>query len=125
MKESYIEDLANHGGPEPCVGVPRGRSEALDRGARRPAIEPRKCVDWGADALTIVGRQHCSQRYSQVASRPHGVREPVHVCDLSMLENRESPRSPRLVDDAPPYTGRGVADRLAAGRMGNTEVVIP
>ena len=27
--------------PEPCVGDPRGRSEALDRGARRLAIEPR------------------------------------------------------------------------------------
>ena len=27
--------------PRPCVGDPRGRSEALDRGARRPAIEPR------------------------------------------------------------------------------------
>jgi retron-type reverse transcriptase len=27
--------------PRPCVGDPRGRSEALDRGARRPAMEPR------------------------------------------------------------------------------------
>jgi RNA-directed DNA polymerase len=30
--------------PRPCVGDPRGRSEALDRGARRPAIEPRNKV---------------------------------------------------------------------------------
>ena len=35
MRELYIEDLAIHGGPESCVGVPQGRSEALDRGARR------------------------------------------------------------------------------------------
>ena len=29
MKEPYIEELASHGGPESCVGDPRGRSEAL------------------------------------------------------------------------------------------------
>src|SRR5438477_3944066 len=50
MRESYIEVLATHGGPQPCVGDPRGRSDALDRGARRPAIEPRKGVVRGADA---------------------------------------------------------------------------
>jgi hypothetical protein len=27
--------------PRPCVGDPRGRSEALGRGARRPAMQPR------------------------------------------------------------------------------------
>ena len=55
---------------------------------------------------------------------PRGLRT-WHVCDLSILENRESPRSPVLVDDAPPYMGRGVACRRAAGRAGNTKVVIP
>ena len=29
MEELYIEGVAVHGGPESCVGVPRGRSEAL------------------------------------------------------------------------------------------------
>ena len=29
MKELYIKGLAIHGGPESCVGDPRGRSEAL------------------------------------------------------------------------------------------------
>jgi hypothetical protein len=29
MKEPYVEGLASHGGPESCVGDPRGRSEAL------------------------------------------------------------------------------------------------
>ncbi len=36
MKEPYIEGVAIHGGPEPCVGGPRGRSEALDRGRCGP-----------------------------------------------------------------------------------------
>lgn len=29
MKESYVEDVANHSGLESCVDDPRGRSEAL------------------------------------------------------------------------------------------------
>jgi hypothetical protein len=72
MKELYIEDLANHGGPEPCVGVPRGRSEALDRGARRPAIEPRKANVWGADALTSDGRQYRWRRFRESSVGPAG-----------------------------------------------------
>jgi hypothetical protein len=34
MRTLYIEDVASHGGPESCVGVPRGRSEALTGGVR-------------------------------------------------------------------------------------------
>ena len=34
MRELYDEDPANHVGPESCVGVPRGRSEALIGGVR-------------------------------------------------------------------------------------------
>jgi len=49
----------------------------------------------------------------------------VHVCDLSMFENRESPFLPVSVDDAPPYMGRGVACRRAAGRTGKAKAVIP
>jgi hypothetical protein len=29
MEEPYVKDLASRGGPESCVGDPRGRSEAL------------------------------------------------------------------------------------------------
>lgn len=124
MKGSYIEDLANHGGPEPCVGVPRGRSEALDRGARRPAIEPRK-------PYLGCRRGHKRRKatplaaVSRVVSGPRGVGEPVHVCDLSMFENRESPSLPGPVGDAPPYVVRGVACRQAAGRAGKAKAVIP
>jgi hypothetical protein len=49
----------------------------------------------------------------------------VHACDLSMFENRESPVSPVLVDDASPYMGRGVVCRRVAGRTGKAEAVIP
>lgn len=76
MKGSYIEDLANHGGPELCVGVPRGRSEALARGARRPAIEPRKLLAWGADAVMECGRQHHRRRYRKALVDPAGSENP-------------------------------------------------
>jgi hypothetical protein len=30
MRELYIEGLATHGGPEPCIGVREGVGEALE-----------------------------------------------------------------------------------------------
>ena len=38
MKESYVEDLANHDVPRSCVGDPRGRSEALDTGCAQAGL---------------------------------------------------------------------------------------
>jgi hypothetical protein len=62
MRELYIEDLASHGGREPCVGDPRGRSEALDRVGVGWAIEQRNQVVRGADAVSWGGRQHRRSR---------------------------------------------------------------
>jgi len=44
---------------------------------------------------------------------------------VSRRENREVPRSPVAVDDAPSWMARGVAYRRVAGREGNAEAVIP
>jgi hypothetical protein len=41
MKELYVEGRATHGGPQPCVDVPRGRGEALAWARAGRAIEPR------------------------------------------------------------------------------------
>jgi hypothetical protein len=41
MKELYIEGVATHGGPESCVGVRKGVSEALTGVRTGRAIEPR------------------------------------------------------------------------------------
>ena len=35
MRTLYVEDLANHDGPEPCVGRSRGRRRGVGRGTRR------------------------------------------------------------------------------------------
>jgi hypothetical protein len=41
MKEPYIEGVATHGGPEPCVGAREGVGEALAGAHAGRAIEPR------------------------------------------------------------------------------------
>ena len=97
MRGSYIEVLATHGGPEPCVGDPRGRSEALDRGARRPAIEPRNAFGRGADAIVDVGRQHRWRRFREPSADPAGSENPLHACDLFMLRTGRSPDHPPVV----------------------------
>jgi hypothetical protein len=97
MKGSYIEVLATHGGPEPCVGDPRGRSEALDRGARRPAIEPRNAFGRGADAIVDDGRQHRWRRFREPSMDPAGSENPLHACDLFMLRTGRSHDHPPVV----------------------------
>ena len=97
MKGSYIEVLATHGGPEPCVGDPRGRSEALDRGARRPAIEPRNAFGRGADAIVDDGRQHRWRRFREPSADPAGSENPLHACDLFMLRTGRSHDHPPVV----------------------------
>jgi hypothetical protein len=44
METLYIEGLAPHGGPQPCVDDPRGRGEALAWVCVGRALEPRN--DW-------------------------------------------------------------------------------
>jgi hypothetical protein len=118
MRTLYIEDLASHGGPESCVGVPRGRSEALTGVCAGSAIEPRNQGFRGADVVNRGGRQHRWSRYREWPAGPRAVGEPVHACDGSRRENREIPWSPVPVDDAPSWMVRGVAYRRVAGREG-------
>jgi len=51
MKESDIEGIAIHGGPEPCVDVREGGGEALEGVRAGRAIEPRNQGIQGADAV--------------------------------------------------------------------------
>src|SRR3979411_2924365 len=49
--------------PRVMRSAPRGARRSVDRGACRPAIEPRKySKDQGADAVTLCGRQHAQTR---------------------------------------------------------------
>ena len=72
MRTLYIEDLASHGGPESCVGDPRGRSEALTGVRAGSAIEPRNQGFRGADVVKRGGRQHRWSRYREWPADPEG-----------------------------------------------------
>ena len=93
MEVLYIEDLASHGGPESCVGVPRGRSEALTGGRAGWAIEPRNRNEIrGADVLSQAEGDTAG---GVIASRwwtPRGRRTRART-KVSMRGNREIPRS--------------------------------
>ncbi len=47
MGTLYIEGLANHDGPEPCVGCPRGRRRSVGRGTRRRGDRAAKLMQFG------------------------------------------------------------------------------
>jgi hypothetical protein len=122
MRTLYIEGLAIHGDPESCVGVPRGRSEALTGVRAGSAIEPRNQGLRGADAVKRGGRQHRWSRYREWLADPaRSMNRCMH--GVSRRENREIPRSPALVGHA--SAGMvGVWWRVA-GREGNAEAVSP
>ncbi len=124
MQVLYVEDLANHGGPESCVGCSRGRRRSVDRGCAGLAIEPRNQSS-GVPTLSNEAEGNIAGSASASCWRTSRGRRTQACMKLSMLENRESPRSPVLVDDAPSWMVRGVACRRVADREGNAEAVSP
>ena len=88
MRELYIEGVAIHGGPERCVGVPRGRSEALAGVRAGRAIEPRNHDSQGAHVVrsaegNIVSGVTRESPTDPAWSENHG------MYGNSMRENRE------------------------------------
>ena len=106
MRELYIEGVATHDDPVPCVGAREGAGEALVGAHVGRAIEPRKNLGSGCRRFQIGGRRHRRQRYREL---PAGPARSENLCmrGVSMRENREVPRSP----------GRLVAGRAAQGRL--------
>ena len=105
MRESDIEDLANHDGPEPCVVVREGGGEASVGVRAGRAIEPRNLLVRGADAVLQCGRQHRRRRYREPSADPAGS-ENLSMRGVSGRENREVPRS----------SARLMGGRVARGR---------
>jgi hypothetical protein len=106
MRELYVEGVAIHDGPEPCVGVREGASEASVGVHVGRAIEPRKNLDSGCRRFQIGGRQHRRQRYRELPPGPARSKNPC-MRGISMRENREVPCPPlRLV------TGGAAQERL-------------
>src|SRR5690348_5061085 len=120
MREPYVEELASHGGPESCVGNPRGRSEALAGVHAGRLLSLENSIVQGADAVVgaegnIAGGVTASRQWALRGRRTRArVRSPY-------VENREISRLPARVDDASSWMLRGVAYQRAAGRGGNAE----
>ncbi len=93
MEELYIEGVATHDDPEPCVNARKGVGEASVGARAGRAIEPRNHRVRGADVVYGNGRQHRQQRYCEsLAGSARSENHGMH--GTSMRENREVPRSP-------------------------------
>ncbi len=105
MKESHVEGLATHSGPESC-GVPRkGRAEALTGVRAGRAIEPRKKLGSGRRRIRDMRKAPLGASPSRDAFGSCAVEDPGTYGNTSH-ENREVLGSP-------------VADE-AAGRVGKS-----
>src|SRR5262245_37554295 len=110
MKELYGEGLATHPAPSHAQVFRKGTGEALTGAHAGRAIEPRKHLLLGADAVAKSGRQddpaqHRERGIGLARSKNSGARAVMAgecMRGISMRENREIPCSP-VADGA---TGR-------------------
>jgi hypothetical protein len=58
MKESYIEGLASHNGPESCVDIRKGMGEALTGVRTGRVLSCENKLLQGADGVVGSGRQY-------------------------------------------------------------------
>jgi len=104
MKESYVEGLAAHSGPESCGDAREGVAEALT-GVRAGRVFSRERNSLrGADAVGEGGRPHPAQRERELRRSPARSETPCMYGNTSR-ENREIPRPP-AVDGAAGRIGK-------------------
>lgn len=110
MKELYIEGIATHDDPEPCVGVRKGVGEASVGAHVGRAIEPRN--DQSGVPTLLVGRKATpAAALTRVAVGLRAVEEPVHAWNLHAREPG-GPMLARPVDHRAGRTGKAKAARL-------------
>jgi hypothetical protein len=84
MEEPDAEGLAPHGGPGPCVDVPRGRGEAWVGVRVGRAIEPRNHLIRGADVVTTAEGNTVGSVMRELSAGParsenHGMHVTLHT----------------------------------------------
>ena len=108
MKESGIEGLASHDGPESCTSPRKRTGEALTGESAGRVLSREIHWVWGADAVCAVGRQHEQWRYRKSLVDLAWSKTPS-MHGHSMRENREIRWLP--------------ASDGAAGRIGKAKAV--
>jgi hypothetical protein len=93
MKESYVEELATHGGLESCADAREGVGEALTGVRAGRVLSRERDFLWGADAVEIGGRPHPMCRQREARRAPTRSETPCTYGNTSR-ENRESPWPP-------------------------------
>jgi hypothetical protein len=83
--------------PRPCVGDPRGRSEALDTGCAQAGYAASKWGIPGCRRVHDTRKATSVAAFSRAVSGPRGVGEPEHVRDLFMLRTGRSRDHPPVV----------------------------
>ncbi len=78
MKESDIEELAIHDGPEPCVGARKGAGEAL-AGAVQAGRLSREITQSGVPTLSAYAEGNIPVGAMRGGGGPCAVVEPRHV----------------------------------------------
>jgi len=98
MKVSYVEDLANHNGPESCGAARKGGVEALTGGRTGRvlsreiyALLRKQQVLRDADAVEVRGRQNQVHRHREVHLDPARSKTPCMYAS-TLCGNREIPR---------------------------------
>ncbi len=124
MRTLYIEDLASHDAPESCVVVREGGGEAL-AGVRAGSVLSREIKRSGVPTRLSDAEGNIAGGVMREPSADSARSKTRCMHGVSRRENREIPRSPASVDDAPSWMVRGVADQRLAGREGNAEAASP
>ena len=112
MKESYVEGLAAHDGPESCAGGGNSTGEALTGGragwvsSREIHAPPQGGLLRGADAVEEGGRPHPTRRQREARWDPARSKTPGTHGSTSH-GNREIPRS---------SAAEGAADRIGKSK---------
>ena len=108
MKESYVEGVAAHDGPESCADAREGGGEALTGETAGWVLSREILKVQGADAVEKSGRPHGAHRHGEVHAGPARSETPRTLGNL-LHGNREIP---------------GLPGRLSPGRGGKASAEI-
>jgi len=94
MQELYVEGLATHDGPYHASAPVRVQAKRWQGGSAGRAMEPRKVLGRGADAVAMAEGNTAGGAMREPHGGPAGSKNHgMH--GISMRENRESPSAPQ------------------------------